>query len=53
MYEQKIFIKQTQNGQLAACEEIFTKFDKKCIGLEAMTAFLMEEPKYYSRDCFH
>ncbi len=27
----------TQNGQLADCEEIFSEFDNKCIGLESYT----------------
>lgn len=28
----------TQNGQLVDCEEIFAEFDRKCIGLESITA---------------
>ncbi len=34
----RFFFQRTPNGQLADCEEIFTEFDKKCIGLESLTA---------------
>ncbi len=29
------FLAHTQNGKLADCEEIFSGFDKNCIGLES------------------
>ncbi len=33
-----LFSAHTQNGQLVDHEEMFAEFDKKCIGLELLTA---------------